>query len=88
MAKITASDLAGMDAHDRVAGLPHLLRRLAGAPRALWRTLLQTTEMLSDAGHTGPAWRDDSEIPNPYAGAGPGEPSALREERGERPREP
>lgn len=69
-------------------GLPQLLQRLADVPRRLWRALMQTTEMLSDAGHTGRAWRDDSEIPNPYAGAGPGEPSELREERGELPREP
>lgn len=76
-----------MDAQRDKAGLARLLRLLAGVPRRLGRAVMDTTEMLSDAGHTGAAWREDSEVPNPYAGAGPGESSPLREERGEQPRD-
>lgn len=49
-------------------GLPAAAR--AGIGR-LWHAVGSLAEMLSDAGHGPRPWRERSEVPNPYAGAGP-----------------
>ena len=53
---------------DAVRRAIHLLA--VGAAR-LWHAIGRLAEMLSDAGHGPRRWREDSDIPNPYAGSGP-----------------
>ena len=56
----------------RVAGVvgsaPHFL---ATGARRLWHAIGGLAEMLSDAGHGPRRWRENADIPNPYAGSGP-----------------
>ena len=47
-----------------------LAAALAGVER-LWHAVGSIAELLSDAGHGPRRWRERSDIPNPYAGAGP-----------------
>ena len=39
--------------------------------RRAWRAVASLAEDLSDAGHGPRPWRESSDVPNPYAGAGP-----------------
>lgn len=51
--------------------------------RRTWQAVASLAEVLSDAGHGPRRWREDSEVPNPYAGMGPvppgEEPSQIDE---------
>jgi len=49
----------------------HTFRLLAAGAARLWHAIGRLAEMLSDAGHGPRRWREDSDIPNPYAGSGP-----------------
>jgi hypothetical protein len=36
-----------------------------------WHVIGNLAELLSDAGHGPRRWREDADLPNPYAGIGP-----------------
>ncbi len=67
---MTGSSSRGMSSRNGRPG-----RGVAAAARAsvgrLWHAVASLAEMLSDAGHGPRRWRERSEMPNPYAGAGP-----------------
>ena len=48
-----------------------LVRAVLSPFMRAWRASAGLAEDISRANHAGRAWQEDSEIPNPYAGAGP-----------------
>lgn len=67
---MTGSSAGSVSPHDRRVGAGLLMAARAGVAR-LWHALGSLAEMLSDAGHGPDRWREQSDVPNPYAGAGP-----------------
>jgi len=69
---MTASDASRSPVALVLDAVRHAFHLLAVGAARLWHATGAVAEMLSDAGHGPPRWRENSDIPNPYAGSGLG----------------